>query len=125
VPSYTTNPSLSEPYKIISEEEFHTRKMNNEFIETTTYGEYEYGVHVDDIDRKKKNVLVLDICGAMAMKKYLPKCTTVYVKTSTEKMIQHVLEMDTSTNEKMKRLMSLDDEIRNEEICDHVIKIRA
>lgn len=124
VSSYTTNPHLKAPYKVISVEEFHQKKKNDEFLETTTYGDYEYGVHIKDVDRTKKNIMVMDICGAMAMKKYLPKCTTVYVKTLKEKMLQHILEMDVSQSDKLRRIMSLDSEIKNEEICDHVVSVR-
>lgn len=124
VPSYTTNPHLAKPYKLISEAEFHRKKENGEFLETTTYGDYEYGVGIKDINRSERNVMVMDICGAMAMKKYLPKCTTVYVKTSKEKILQHILEMDVSQSDKLRRIMSLDSELKNEEICDHVISVR-
>jgi len=124
IPSYTTNPHLGKPYKVVSVEEFHRLKDNGEFIETTTYGDYEYGVHIKDVDKTKRNVMVMDICGAMAMKNYLPQCTTVYVKASKEKILQHILEMDAPQSDKLRRIMSLEAEMKNEEICDHVISLK-
>ena len=63
----------------------------------------------------------MDICGAMALKTHFDCVTTVYVKRSKRSLVAAVLEKNLEKDEKVSRLLALDAETKNEEICDYVI----
>ena len=46
----------------------------------------------------------------------------LFCRSSREKMISSILEKDISNQEKMYRLLSLENEIDNEELCDFSIR---
>ena len=64
---------------------------------------------------------VMDICGAMALKTHFANVTTIYVKRSKRALVAAVLEKNLQNAEKVSRLLALDAETKNEEICDYMI----
>ena len=52
---------------------------------------------------------------------FLRTMTTVYVKRSKRSLVAAVLEKNLQNEEKVSRLLALDAETKNEEICDYVI----
>ena len=61
----------------------------------------------------------LDMCGAIAMKRHFPTAI-IYVAKDKESLIQDILKEDFDLEEKTLRLLSIDAEKRNREICDYV-----
>ena len=62
----------------------------------------------------------LDMCGAIAMKRHFPTAI-IYINKDKEHLIRDIIEEDYTTEEKTLRLLSIDAEKRNREICDYVI----
>lgn len=72
------------------------------------------------LDEGQYAVMPLDMCGAIAMKRHFPT-TIIYIAREKEALIRDVIEEDYSIEEKTLRILSLDAEKRNREICDYVI----
>ena len=127
--SYTTDATVGlqggEWYHYVSLEAFRAMQDNGELFESTMYAGHCYGSCKADVQKildSGKNVLtVMDICGAMALKTRFSNVTTVYVKRSKRSLVAAVLEKNLQKNEKVSRLLALDAETKNEEICDYVI----
>ena len=64
----------------------------------------------------------MDICGAMAMKTHFKNVITVYVGKDKKSLISSIIERSASTDEKVKRILAIDNEKRNEQICDYSVK---
>lgn len=111
----------SSKHKYLPKEEFD--KQN--FFEKTRYAGISYGTKKEDIEAVLENgkyaVMALDMCGAIAMKQYF-MTTIVYVSRDKELLIKDILEQDYSNEEKTLRILSIDAEKRNKQICDYVIK---
>mgnify|MGYP003302499323 FL=1 len=130
VPSYTTRPPRlgevnGESYHFISEKQFQDMKNSGKFFETTTYANNHYGSCKEDIEvalEKDNVVMALDICGAIAMKRLFPEnATIVFIKRDKRVLIEAILERDVSNEEKTNRIISLSDELKNEDLADIVI----
>lgn len=125
--SYTTRqPRFDETeadYHFITKEQFHLIK--SEMFETTCYaGEY-YGSSKADLDLALKDndvIMALDICGAIAIKHfYDERAVLIYVRRPKKELITAVLKRSVPDQDKVNRIVSLDDEFKNEELCDAVI----
>ena len=116
--SYCTKQSNKHNY--LTEAEF--AKQN--FFEKTRYAGIQYGTKKEDIqavlDEDKFAVMPLDMCGAIAMKRHFPTAI-LYINKDKETLIKDIIEEDYTTEEKTLRLLSIDAEKRNREICDYVI----
>lgn len=116
--TYCTKQSNKHNY--LTEEEF--AKQN--FFEKTRYAGVQYGTKKEDIqavlDRGHFAVMPLDMCGAIAMKRHFPTAI-IYINKDKEALIKDIIEEDYTTEEKTLRLLSIDAEKRNREICDYVI----
>ncbi len=129
LPSYTTveRPDLFSMgrYHYVSEEEFLQMHQQGEFFETTNYANHFYGSRKADVEqilgRGHHALTVMDICGAMALKTHFSNVVTIYVKRDKRDLITAILEKDLTTEEKANRLLSLESERRNAEVCDYVI----
>lgn len=117
--NYTTNPDAG-AHRYLSEKTF----LETDFLETTYYGGYRYGTKKEDLERcletGKYLVLPMDVCGAVTMKRFFPTLL-VYCKARKETIIGNILEKNLSLEEKKLRLINLDKELLNEQICDCVI----
>lgn len=107
----------SEKHHYLTEEEFKKQK----FFEQTMYAGVKYGTKKEDIqsvlDEGKFVVMPLDMCGAIAMKRHFPT-VIIYIAKDKEEMIADIVQSDFSVEEKTLRILSLDAEKRNREICD-------
>ena len=116
--TYCTKQSNKHNY--LTEEEF--AKQN--FFEKTRYAGVQYGTKKEDIqavlDRNHFAVMPLDMCGAIAMKRHFPTAI-IYINKDKEALIKDIIEEDYTTEEKTLRLLSIDAEKRNREICDYVV----
>ena len=127
--SYTTDATVGmqggEWYHYISLESFPELQEKGELFESTMYAGHCYGCRkqdVEDILSQGKHVLtVMDICGAMALKTHFPNVATVYIQRNKRDLVGAVLEKNLSNSEKVSRLLALDAETKNADICDYVI----
>lgn len=116
--TYCTKPSDKHYY--LPKEEFDKQ----DFFENTRYAGIQYGTKKEDIqavlDDGLYAVMPLDMCGAIAMKRLFPT-TIIYISKDKEKLIQDIIEENYTIEEKTLRILSIDAEKRNREICDYVI----
>ena len=64
----------------------------------------------------------MDICGAMALKTHFPNVVTIYIKRDKKQLLTSILEKDSSTQDKVNRLLAIEAETRNAQICDYTVK---
>ena len=120
-----TNPKTyctkqSDKHYYLPKEEFDKQ----DFFENTRYAGIQYGTKKEDIqavlDEGLYAVMPLDMCGAIAMKRHFPT-SIIYISKEKEALIRDIIEEDYSIEEKTLRILSLDAEKRNREICDYVV----
>ena len=129
--SYTTDQSVEihgdDWYHYISVDEFRERSARGEMFEFTVYAGHYYGSCKEDVEKilaKGKHVLtVMDICGAMALKTHFSKVTTVFIKRDKRTLIENLLDKPLDKEEKIRRLLSLEYEQKNAEICDYTVNV--
>ncbi len=118
--SYTTAREDSFHIKV-TEEEFN----GMDFVTTTVYAGKKYGVPPDSVRKVLEKgifpVIPLDICGAISMKRLFPTLI-VFCKNSRENMIADILEKNISNEDKKYRLLSLEKELDNSELCDMIVR---
>ena len=127
--SYTTQDptSLKENdwYNYISLDEFHKMCDNEELFESTMYAGHGYGSKLEDVNEILNNghhvLTTMDICGAMSLKTNFSNVITVYIKRDRRKLIESILNKNSTVEDKVNRLISIEDEKNNEDICDYVI----
>lgn len=111
---------VSSKHHYLTEEEF----ARENFFEKTMYAGVKYGTKKEDIqkelDEGRFAVMPLDMCGAIAMKRHFPT-EIIYVSRDKECLIRDILEEDFPVEEKTLRILSIDAEKRNREICDYVV----
>ena len=128
--SYTTkdNSSTKENdwYNYISKKQFFDMMEKGEFFESTMYAGHGYGSKIEDVNKllleKKIIIAAMDICGAMSLKTNFKNVCTVYIRRDKRELLSSILSKVCSNDEKVNRIISIDDEKRNEEICDYVIE---
>lgn len=123
----TTRPRRAEEtdadYCFLSKETFIARAERGEFLETTVYSGHYFGTAqraLDEIvDRGGLAVIPIDICGAVTLKnRYRNKAALVFLDRSRAAVIREIVTRDISTEDKTCRILSLDDEYLNEQLCD-------
>lgn len=123
--SYTTDEDQP-GYHHVSLEQFRAMQESGEIFESTTYASRCYGSRKSDVqdilDRGKHVLTVMDICGAMALKTHFSNVITVYVKREKKDLLTAVLEEHMPTQEKVNRILAIDGESRNAQICDYVVQ---
>ena len=128
--SYTTrrrkNGEEEEAYHFVTPEEFDRLEQAGQFFETTRYARNSYGSMIKDIrgilETGKDAVMAVDICGGIALKRAFKKqAFLAFTERPKEELIAAILERDCPREEKIKRILSLDVELRNEEFCDITI----
>lgn len=116
--TYCTKKSARHIY--ISDEDFD----KEDFFEKTIYAGVKYGTKLEEIqavlDKNKCAVMALDMCGAIAMKRHF-NTAIIYIDKDKEDIIANILRDDGDIEEKTLRILSIDAEKRNREICDFVI----
>lgn len=120
--AYTTKSVSDRIHTTITEEEF--IRCRDTFIETTRYAGYAYGTKWKDITELMNGgqyiVMPMDLSGAIAMKRHYPT-VIIFCKCKQEQMIRSILEKEMDNHEKMLRLVSLENELKNAALCDYVI----
>ena len=128
--SYTTDEAAAARrggwYHHVPLERFRAMQERGEIFESTTYAHQCYGsrkADLEDILARGNHVLtVMDICGAMSLKTHFSNVVTVYVKREKKDLLADILEKQMPTAEKVNRLLAIDGETRNAQICDYVVQ---
>lgn len=120
--------SESENYNFITRREFEKAQDNGQFLEFTVYGGQYYGCRAMDIkavlDSGKNAVMPIDICGAIAVKNAFPdRCIIVFTDRSRRAVLRGILNMNCPEDEKVLRILSLDSEFGNRDICDFEVNM--
>lgn len=112
-----------ESYRFISEAQFIREMHAGSYIETTVYSGYHFGTSEKDIEpiveRGAVAVIPIDICGAITLKNlYRERAMLVFTRRDRADAIKSIISRDIDLDDKTRRIMSLDFEYRNSEICD-------
>ena len=114
-------------FNYVSRQEFIDLVASGELFESTMYAGHGYGSKksdVDDILSRGKNVIAsMDICGAMSLKTNYPNVVTIYIKKDRKELLSSILKKKCSDEDKVNRIISIEDEKRNEDICDYVVEV--
>ena len=129
--SYTTDATVGMQgdgwYHYISLESFRQMRDGGEIFESTMYAGHNYGSCKEDIEKilaRGHHVLtVMDICGAMSLKTHFSNVTTVYIQQEKEILLKNLLNKPLSLDEKVSRIMALEAEQRNADICDYTVPV--
>ena len=127
--SYTTtdptDTKKNDWYNYVSKAKFFEMMENGVFFESTMYAGHGYGSTKHDVNKiiadKKIVLAAMDICGAMSLKTNFDNVLTIYVNADKRDLLTSILEKKCSNEDKVNRIISIDDERRNEEICDYVV----
>ena len=63
----------------------------------------------------------MDIGGAMSLKTNFKNVTTIYIKRDQRKLMASILKKNSSIEDKVDRLIAIEFEKKNAEICDYVV----
>ncbi len=128
----TTRPKrdaeTDDAYRFISEKQFLDELNDGNYIETTVYSSHYYGTSDKEISPivEKGNIAVIpiDICGALTLKNlYRHKAMLVFLNREKTDAIKSIISRDIDIEDKTRRIMSLDFEYRNSEICDTEVMV--
>lgn len=131
--SYTTNdPTATEKnewYNYVSIEEFRNMCDSGELCQSTMYAGHGYGSKKGDVENilaKGKHVLTtMDICGAMSLKTNFKNVITIYIKRDQKLLMSAILRKNATIEDKVNRLMAIEFEKKNAEICDYVVEFNT
>jgi len=125
--TYTTRPrregESEQEYHFLTEAQFLADFAAGKYLETTVYSGHHFGTSAEEIDAVTGKggvaVLPIDICGALSMKnRYRSRALLVFLKRRREDVIFDIVLRQMDPRDKTCRILSLDDEYRNEELCD-------
>ncbi len=127
--SYTTNdPTAVEEnswYNYVSLETFREMWDSGEMFQSTMYAGHGYGSRKSDVEeilnRGKRVMTTMDIGGAMALKAHFKNVITIYIKREKKALMGSILRKNSSIEDKVDRLIAIEAELRNEDICDYVV----
>ena len=112
-------------YTYVSLDDFRNMCDSGELLTSTMYAGHHYGSKRCDIDgtlaRGKRVLTTMDICGAMALKTYYKNVTTIYIKREKKALMASILRRNSSIEDKVNRLSSIDYEEQNASLCDHIV----
>ena len=113
----------ADSYRFISEAQFINEQKAGSYIETTVYSGYHFGTSEKDIspivERGGVAVIPIDICGAITLKNlYRERAMLVFTRRDRADAIKSIISRDIDLDDKTRRIMSLDFEYRNSEVCD-------
>lgn len=117
----------TQSYHFVSKQEFLRLQDSNAFIETTVYSDQFYGTSASQIDPIVQSgriaVIPIDICGAVTIKNlYKSKVLMVFMEREKEAILQNILSRNIPVEDKIRRIMSIEFENRNAELCDIAVR---
>ena len=128
--SYTTNdPTAVEEnkwYNYVNVETFREMCDSGEMFQSTMYAGHGYGSRKSDVqkilDSGKGVLTTMDICGAMSLKTNFKNVQTIYIKRDKKALMGTILRKNSSIEDKVNRLIAIESENKNAEICDYVVQ---
>lgn len=115
-------------YTYVSVEDFRNMCDSGEMLSSTMYAGHGYGSKRCDIDKilacGKQVFTTMDICGAMSLKTYYKNVTTIYIKREKKALMTSILQKNSSIEDKVNRLASIDYEEQNASLCDYIINFK-
>ena len=129
--SYTTDATVGMHgdgwYHYLSLESFRQMRDDGEIFESTMYAGHNYGSCKSDVEQilaRGHHVLtVMDICGATSLKTNFSNVITVYIQQEKEVLLRNLLNKPLNLDEKVNRIMALEAEQRNADICDYTVPV--
>ena len=64
----------------------------------------------------------MDICGAMSLKTNFKNVITIYIQRDKKGLLSSILRKNSSIEDKVNRIVAIDFEEQNAEICDYVVE---
>ncbi len=127
--SYTTNDPTAieknEWYNYVSLDTFRQMCDTGEMFQSNMYAGHGYGSRKADVEKilaKGKHVLTtMDIGGAMLLKTCFKNVVTVYIQREQKALMASILRKNSSVEDKVNRLIGIEFEKRNADICDYVV----
>ena len=93
------------------------------------YAGHGYGSRKQDVqkilDSGKHVLTTMDICGAMSLKTYFKNVITIYIKREKKALMTSILRKNSSIEDKVNRLIAIESEKQNAEICDYLVQFDA
>ena len=131
--SYTTvDPTAVEQnlwYNYLSVEKFKEMEESGEMFQSTMYAGHYYGSCKQDIEgilKRGKHVLsTMDISGVMSLKTNFKNVITVYIKRNKKRLLATILNKNSSVEDKVNRIIAIDAEKQNADICDYVVEFNT
>ena len=110
-------------YRFLDEKSFLAEAERGAFLETTVYSGHHFGTTAAELDRIVESgeiaVIPIDICGALTLKnRYRSRAILIFLRRRRENVILDIVSRTLAPRDKTCRILSLDDEYRNEELCD-------
>ena len=131
--SYTTrmrrDTETDSAYYFVDLPTFQNLKDNGEIFESTMYSGCAYGSSKHEVEKilnSGKNVVIpIDMCGAMGIKSTFDNAVTIYVNRNKKLLLQALLERNITNEDKINRIISMDAEERNSDLCDYIVNNNA
>ena len=131
--SYTTNDPTAEElndwYNYVSLDTFRNMCDSGEMFQSTMYAGHGYGSRLTDVEqvlkRGKRVLTTMDICGTMALKTHFKNVITIYIKRDKKSLMGSILRKNSSIDDKVNRLMAIEYEQQNAELCDYVVDFNS
>jgi len=99
---------------------------SGEMFQSTMYAGHGYGSRKQDVQNilaNGKHVLTtMDICGAMSLKTHFKNVITIYIKREKKALMTSILRKNSSIEDKVNRLIAIESERQNAEICDFIVE---
>jgi guanylate kinase len=93
------------------------------------YAGHGYGSRLQDVQKilsqGKRVLTTMDICGAMSLKTHFKNVVTIYIKRDKKKLMASILRKNSSIEDKVNRLMAIEYEQQNAELCDYVVDFHS
>ena len=131
--SYTTNENTDEKgndwYYPLSKDKFFSMMEKGDFFESTMYAGHGYGSKKADVEKiisdGKIVLAAMDICGAMSLKTNFRNVITIYIKREKKDLLHSILRKNSSIEDKVDRIIAIDAENKNAEICDYIVEFNT
>ena len=98
---------------------------SGEMFQSTMYAGQGYGSRRGDVQQileQGRHVLTtMDICGAMSLKTNFKNVITIYIRRQQRDLMASILRKNSSVEDKVERLLAIEVERKNAEICDYVV----
>ena len=116
----------ADAYRFVSDFAFEHSLTAGHFLETTVYSGHKYGTQKEEITRLLDNgqhaVIPIDMCGAASLKgAFGDRAILVFVRRDRASVIQDIVARQVDDADKVRRIMSLDAEYANEDLCDFTL----